>query len=302
MFTGCGTAMVTPFQTDGALDEATLRRLVRRQIEEGIDFLVPCGTTGESPTLTLEEHLRVVAITVEEARHALRRVPVLAGAGGYFTKEVIELAQECQRAGADGVLSVAPYYNKPSQEGLYRHYRAIAESIRIPVIIYNVQGRSGVNVETSTLCRLAEIPNIIGVKEASGNIAQISEVAHRAPKDFILLSGDDAISIAVTALGGSGLISVASNEIPGPMTQLVRAAMNGDFAAARALQRRYMPLMQINFVESNPIPVKWAMYRMGLLEPIYRLPMVEPSEASQQKIEQVLEALSLNGVTVASHH
>ena len=302
MFTGCGTAMVTPFQTDGALDEATLRRLVRRQIEEGIDFLVPCGTTGESPTLTLEEHLRVVAITVEEARHALRRVPVLAGAGGYFTKEVIELAQECQRAGADGVLSVAPYYNKPSQEGLYRHYKAIAESIRIPVIIYNVQGRSGVNVETSTLCRLAEIPNIIGVKEASGNIAQISEVAHRAPKDFILLSGDDAISIAVTALGGSGLISVASNEIPGPMTQLVRAAMNGDFAAARALQRRYMPLMQINFVESNPIPVKWAMYRMGLLEPIYRLPMVEPSEASQQKIEQVLEALSLNGVTVASHH
>jgi len=302
MFTGCGTAMVTPFQTDGALDEATLRRLVRRQIEEGIDFLVPCGTTGESPTLTLEEHLRVVAITVEEARHALRRVPVLAGAGGYFTKEVIELAQECQRAGADGVLSVAPYYNKPSQEGLYRHYKAIAESIRIPVIIYNVQGRSGVNVETSTLCRLAEIPNIIGVKEASGNIAQISEVAHRAPKDFILLSGDDAISIAVTALGGSGLISVASNEIPGPMTQLVRAAMNGDFAAARALQRRYMPLMQINFVESNPIPVKWAMYRMGLLEPIYRLPMVEPSEASQQKIEQVLEALSPNGVTVASHH
>ena len=302
MFTGCGTAMVTPFQTDGALDEATLRRLVRRQIEEGIDFLVPCGTTGESPTLTLEEHLRVVAITVEEAMHALRRVPVLAGAGGYFTKEVIELAQECQRAGADGVLSVAPYYNKPSQEGLYRHYKAIAESIRIPVIIYNVQGRSGVNVETSTLCRLAEIPNIIGVKEASGNIAQISEVAHRAPKDFILLSGDDAISIAVTALGGSGLISVASNEIPGPMTQLVRAAMNGDFAAARALQRRYMPLMQINFVESNPIPVKWAMYRMGLLEPIYRLPMVEPSEASQQKIEQVLEALSLNGVTVASHH
>src|SRR5580693_5033906 len=170
MFTGCGTAMVTPFQADSALDEATLRQLVRRQIEEGIDFLVPCGTTGESPTLTLEEHLRVVATTVEEARHALRRVPVLAGAGGYFTREVIELAQECQRAGADGVLSVAPYYNKPSQEGLYQHYRAIAESIRIPVIVYNVQGRTSVNVETSTLCRLAEIANIIGVKEASGNI------------------------------------------------------------------------------------------------------------------------------------
>src|SRR5580700_4977064 len=286
MFTGCGTAMVTPFQADGSLDEVTLRKLVRRQIEEGIDFLVPCGTTGESPALTREEHLRVVGITVEESRNSLRRVPVLAGAGGYFTREVIELAQECQRAGADGVLSVTPYYNKPSQEGLYQHYRAVAESIRIPLVVYNVQGRTSVNVETSTLWRLAEIPNIVGVKEASGNIAQIAEVAHRAPKDFILLSGDDSIAIAVTALGGRGLISVASNEIPGPMAQLIRAATTGDFAAARALQRRYMPLMQVNFVESNPMPVKWAMARMGLLEPVYRLPMVPPSEASQHKIGQ----------------
>jgi 4-hydroxy-tetrahydrodipicolinate synthase len=294
--------MVTPFRADGSLDEATLRRLVRRQIEEGIDFLVPCGTTGESPTLTPEEHLRVVTITVEETRHALRRVPVLAGAGGYCTREVIEMAQKCQRAGADGVLSVAPYYNKPTQEGLYQHYKAIAESIRIPVVIYNVQGRSSVNVETTTLCRLAEIHNIVGVKEASGNIAQIADVAHRAPEDFILLSGDDSIAIAVTALGGRGLISVASNEIPGPMTQLIREAMSGDFAAARALQRRYMPLLQINFVESNPMPVKWAMARMGLLEPVFRLPMVPPSEASRQKIEQVLESLSLNGVAVAGRH
>ncbi len=168
MFTGCGTAMVTPFMADGSLDEVTLRKLVRRQIEDGIDFLVPCGTTGESPAITLEEHIRVVAITVEEARNALRRVPVLAGAGGYFTREVIELAEECQRAGADGVLSVTPYYNKPSQEGLYQHYKAVAEAIRIPLIVYNVQGRTGVNVETSTLVRLAEIPNIVGGEGSVG--------------------------------------------------------------------------------------------------------------------------------------
>ncbi len=293
MFTGCGTAMVTPFQMDGSLDEAALRRLVRRQIEEGIDFLVPCGTTGESPALTREEHLRVVAITVEEARNSLRRVPVLAGAGGYFTNEVIELAQECEKAGADGVLSVTPYYNKPSQEGLYQHYKAIAEAIRIPIILYNVQGRTGVNIETSTLVRLAEIPNIVGVKEASGNIAQIAEVTSRVPGDFTVLSGDDAITIAVVALGGRGLISVASNEIPREMTQLTRHAINGDFVAARGIQRQYMPLMQVNFVESNPIPVKWAMARMGLLDPSYRLPLVPPSEASQKKIDQVLKDLKL---------
>ena len=304
MFTGCGTAMVTPFQANGSLDEATLRKLVRRQIEEGIDFLVPCGTTGESPALTLEEHLRVVAITVEEAHNSLRRVPVLAGAGGYFTKEVVELAQECQRAGADGVLSVTPYYNKPSQEGLYQHYKAVAESIRLPIVVYNVQGRTGVNVETSTLVRLAEIPNIVGVKEASGNIAQVADVAHSVPERFIVLSGDDAITIPVISLGGRGLISVASNEIPGPMTQLVRLAVHGDFAGARAIQRQYMPLLQVNFVESNPIPVKWAMYRMGLLDPVYRLPLVPPSDASRKKIDDVLESLKLRaeGAVFASRH
>jgi 4-hydroxy-tetrahydrodipicolinate synthase len=303
MFTGCGTAMVTPFAADGSLDEATLRKLVRRQIEDGIDFLVPCGTTGESPAITLEEHVRVVGITVEEARNALRRVPVMAGAGGYFTREVIELAEECQRAGADGVLSVTPYYNKPSQEGLYQHYKAVADAIRIPLIVYNVQGRTGVNVETSTLVRLAEISNIVGVKEASGNISQIAEVAHRVPERFLLLSGDDSIAIPVIALGGRGLISVSSNEIPGPMTQLVRLAMNGDFAGARAVQRQYMSLLQMNFVESNPIPVKWAMSRMGLLDPVYRLPMVPPSEANQRKIDDVLESLKLmEGASVAGRH
>jgi len=308
MFTGCGTAMVTPFQADGSLDEVTVRRLVRRQIEEGIDFLVPCGTTGESPALTQEEHLRVVSIAVEESRRATRRVPVLAGAGGYFTREVIDLARECERAGADGVLSVTPYYNKPSQEGLYLHYKAIADSIGIPVIVYNVPGRTGVNVETSTLVRLAEIPNIVGVKEASGNISQIADVAHRVPEHFTLLSGDDAITLAVTALGGRGLISVSANEIPGPMTQLVRLAVSGDFAGARAIQRRYMPLLQANFVESNPIPVKWAMFRMGLLQPSYRLPLVPPSEANRGRLDRVLEDLELhaplstNGAAVASRH
>ncbi len=290
MFTGCGTAMVTPFRRDGSLDEVTMRALVRRQIEHGIDFLVPCGTTGESPTLTREEHLRVVAITVEEAKG---KVPVLAGAGGYNTREVTELARECQSLGADGILSVTPYYNKPTQEGLYQHYKAIAEAVTAPIVVYNVQGRTGVNVETATLARLAQIENIVGVKEASGNISQMADVIQRVPEDFSVLSGDDAITIPLIALGGCGIISVVSNQIPHVMTELTRRASQGDFAGARELQRRFLPLMQINFVESNPGPVKWAMHRMGLLEPNFRLPMVPPTEASRAKIETVLEAAGL---------
>ena len=288
MFTGCGTAMVTPFRMDGSLDEPTLRRLIRRQIEHGIDFLVPCGTTGESPTLTREEHLRVVEITVEEAKG---KVPVLAGAGGYNTHEVVELARACERLGAHGLLSVTPYYNKPTQEGLYQHYKKIASEVPLPIVIYNIQGRTGVNVETATLARLAEIENIVGVKEASGNISQMAEVLHRLPERFNVLSGDDALTLPLIALGGRGIISVVSNEIPHIMTELARLGNSGDFAAARAIQRRYYPLMQVNFIEANPGPVKWAMYRMGLLEPAYRLPMVPPSEASQAKIERVLEAV-----------
>ena len=290
MFTGCGTAMVTPFRTDGSLDEATLRTLVRRQIEHGIDFLVPCGTTGESPTLTREEHLRVVAITVEESSG---RVPVLAGAGGYNTHEVIELARECESIGADGVLSVTPYYNKPTQEGLFQHYKAIASAVRLPIVVYSIQGRTGINVEPGTLVRLAEIENIVGVKEASGNISQMAEILNRLPEGFTVLSGDDAITLPLIALGGQGVISVVSNQIPRVMTELARLGNQGDFESARELQRRYFPLMQINFVEANPGPVKWAMYRMGLLEPIYRLPMIPPSAASQQKIEQVLDSVGL---------
>jgi 4-hydroxy-tetrahydrodipicolinate synthase len=282
--------MVTPFRTDGSLDEATLRTLVRRQIEHGIDFLVPCGTTGESPTLTREEHLRVVAITVEESSG---RVPVLAGAGGYNTHEVIELARECESIGADGILSVTPYYNKPTQEGLFQHYKAIASAIRLPIVVYNIQGRTGINVEPGTLVRLAEIDNIVGVKEASGNISQMAEILNRLPEGFTVLSGDDAITLPLIALGGQGVISVVSNQIPRVMTELARLGNQGDFESARELQRRYFPLMQINFVEANPGPVKWAMYRMGLLEPIYRLPMIPPSAASQQKIEQVLDSVGL---------
>ena len=290
MFTGCGTALVTPFRRDQSLDEETLRRLVRRQIDAGINFLVPCGTTGESPTLTRAEHLRVVEIAIEEARG---KVPVLGGAGGYCTREVIELARELERLGADGILSVTPYYNKPTQEGLYQHYQAIASAIRIPIVVYSVQGRTGVNVEPSTLARLARIENIVAVKEASGNIAQMAAILNEVPSDFTVLSGDDAVTIPLMAMGGRGIISVASNEIPREMTQLAQACLRGDFESARAIQKRFFALMSVNFVESNPIPVKAAMGLMRLLDPVFRLPMVPPSPANLARIEKVLESAGL---------
>ncbi|MBL8227697.1 MAG: 4-hydroxy-tetrahydrodipicolinate synthase [Bryobacterales bacterium] len=285
MFTGCGTALVTPFTTDRSLDETALRSLVRRQLDAGINFLVPCGTTGESPTLERAEHLRVVEITLEEAKGT---VPVLAGAGGYNTGEVIDLARELQAMGADGILSVTPYYNKPTQEGLYQHYQAIAASISIPIIVYSVQGRTGINVEPSTLARLAQIDNIIGVKEASGNMAQMARVIHEVPERFLVLSGDDSVTLPLMALGGRGVISVVSNQIPTEMTRLAAHCTSGDFASARVLQRKYLQLMEINFVESNPIPVKAAMALMGLVEPVWRLPMCPPSAANLAKIEKVL--------------
>ena len=290
MFTGCGTALVTPFNDDLSLDEVTLRALVRRQIEAGIDFLVPCGTTGESPTLTQKEHLRVVEITLEEAKG---KVPVVAGAGGYNTAEVIHLAKEIEAMGADGLLSVTPYYNKPTQEGLFQHYKAIAAETKLPIIIYSVQGRTGINVEPSTLKRLSENPNFVAVKEASGNISQMARVVHEVPSNFHVLSGDDSITIPLIALGGKGLISVVSNEIPAEMTQLTRLALNGDFAGARALQRKFLPLMEVNFVEANPQPVKAAMAFMGLLRPVWRLPMVSPEPQSLARIERVLADVNL---------
>ena len=290
MFTGCGTALVTPFRRDLSLDEETLRKLVRRQIEAGVNFLVPCGTTGESPTLTRAEHLRVVEITLEEAQS---KVPVLAGAGGYNTHEVIELARELERMGVAGILSVTPYYNKPTQEGLCRHYAAIAASIRLPIVVYSVQGRTGVNVEPATLARLAAIENIVGVKEASGSIAQVATILNQVPTTFTVLSGDDAVTIPVMALGGRGIVSVAANQVPGEMTQLAQACLRGDFETARRIQARYLPLMNINFVESNPIPVKAAMGLMGLLEPVYRLPLTPPSPANLARIAKVLEDAGL---------
>jgi 4-hydroxy-tetrahydrodipicolinate synthase len=287
-FTGCGTALVTPFRKDQSLDEETLRKLVRRQIQAGINFLVPCGTTGESPTLTRAEHLRVVEITIQEAKG---KVPVLAGAGGYNTAEVIELARELQNMGADGILSVTPYYNKPTQEGLIQHFKAIAQAVRLPIVIYNIQGRTGVNVETATLRRLAEIDNIVGVKEASGNIGQMASV----------LSGDDATVIPLIALGGRGVISVVANEIPAEFSKLTKLALAGDFGGARAIQRQWFSLMDVNFCEVNPGPVKAAMAMMGLLEPVFRLPMVPPSEANRTKIEAVLETSGLLAAARSSH-
>ncbi|MGD0201095.1 MAG: 4-hydroxy-tetrahydrodipicolinate synthase [Bryobacteraceae bacterium] len=297
MFTGCGTALVTPFRQDQSLDEATLRRLVRRQIEAGIDFLVACGTTGENPTLTRRDHLRVVEITLEEAQG---RIPVVGGAGGYNTAEVIELAREVEAVGAQGLLSVTPYYNKPTQEGLYQHYKAIAAAVRLPIIVYSVQSRTALNVEPATLKRLAGIDNIVAVKEASGMIGQISAVIAEVPEQFTVLSGDDALALPVIALGGRGLISTTSNEIPAEMTRLVQLSLANDFPAARELQKKLLPLIQVNFIETNPIPVKAAMALMGLLEPVWRLPLVPPKPESLARIQRVLESLGLLPSTHAS--
>jgi 4-hydroxy-tetrahydrodipicolinate synthase len=289
-FTGCGTALVTPFARDGALDEAGVKRLAKRQIDAGIHFLVPCGTTGESPTLTADERARVVELVVAEAKG---RVPVLAGAGGYDTMEVVHAARRMQQAGADGLLSVTPYYNKPTPDGLYQHYRAIAEAVPLPVIVYNVPGRTGCNVDPATLARLATIPNVIGVKEASGNVSQMCDVCRAVPESFLVLSGDDVLTLPLMAVGGRGIISVASNEVPAEMAQMVEAAERGDFAAARRIHNDLHALMTINFVESNPIPVKSAMAAMGLLEEVYRLPMVPPRPESKAKILAVLQKLKL---------
>ena len=295
-FTGVGTALVTPFTQSGALDEVGVRCLGRRQIDAGVHFLCPCGTTGESPTLTDGERTLIVEILVDEANGA---VPVLAGAGGNNTTEVIHQADAMRHAGASGLLSVTPYYNKPTQEGLYQHYRAIAESTSLLIIVYNVPGRTGVNVEVATLARLAQIPNIVGVKEASGNVTQMCEICRALPHDFIVLSGDDALTLPLMAVGGRGIISVASNEIPFEMAQMVEAAERGDFAAARGIHARILPLMLGNFIESNPIPVKAAMAAMGLLDEHYRLPMCAPKPESRQKIADVLKELGLLKAAVA---
>jgi len=291
-WTGVGTALVTPFTADDSVDEAAVRRLARRQIEAGIHFLSPCGTTGEAPTLSTDEKVRVVELVVEEAAG---RVPVLAGAGGYDTREVVQLVRRMERAGAQGILSVTPYYSRPTPEGLFQHYQAVADSTQLPIVLYNVPGRTSVNVDVHTLVRIAQLRNIVAVKEASGNIAQMVEICATLPESFIVLSGDDALTLPLMAVGGHGVISVASNEVPAEMTQLVELGERGDFAAARRLHRWLFPLLRVNFVEANPGPVKAAMAAMGLLAERYRLPMVPPSSTSRERILDVLQELKLLG-------
>jgi 4-hydroxy-tetrahydrodipicolinate synthase len=289
-FTGLGTALVTPFTRSGDMDEQAVRRLGRRQIDSGAHFLVPAGTTGENPTLDMRERIRMVEILVDEAKgHA----PVLAGCGGYNTREIVHLAKEMQQAGADGLLSVTPYYSKPTQEGIVQHFTAIADATPLPVVLYNIPGRTGVNIETPTMTRLAQVPNIVGVKEASGSLSQMCDVLRSVPPEFLVLSGDDALTLPLMAVGGRGVISVASNQIPKEMSQMVEAAERNDFAGAREIHNRIVGLMQINFIEGNPGPVKYAMAAMGLIEEVFRLPIVPPKPESKAKIDTVLKTLGL---------
>jgi len=288
---GCGTALVTPFRQDGSVDETTLRNLVNWQVESGIDFLLPCGTTGETPTLSRDEWLQVIDLTIEVVAG---RVPVVAGATSNSTSDAIEKAREvAARPGVNAILTASPYYNKPTQEGQYRHFKAVAEAVDKPLILYNVPGRTGVNLEASTLARLAELPNILGVKEASGNIAQIAETCNAVPAHFLVFSGDDSLTLPVVALGGVGVISVASNEIPHEMAEMTRLALSNDWAGARTLYRKYLPLMLANFIESNPMPVKAALAMMGRIEEVYRLPMVPMRRDTRSRLQKVLTEVGL---------
>src|SRR5690349_1834640 len=288
---GCGTALVTPFKSDGSIDEQALRALVAWQVESGVDFLVPCGTTGETPTLTHDEWLRVIDLTIETAAG---RVPIVAGASSNSTRDAIAKAQElATRPGVDAILTASPYYNKPTQEGQYQHFRAIAEAVNKPIILYNVPSRTAVNIEPATVARLAELPNVIGVKEASGNLVQIAEICNAAHPDFSVLSGDDALTLPVVALGGVGIISVASNEIPHEMAEMTRLALNNDWSAARELCRKYLPLMQANFIESSPMPVKAVLAMMGRIEEVYRLPMVAVRRDTRSKLQKIASEAGL---------
>jgi 4-hydroxy-tetrahydrodipicolinate synthase len=283
---GCGTALVTPFRQDGCIDDTALRNLVAWQVESGIDFLVPCGTTGETPTLTHDEWLYVIDTTIEIAAG---RVPIVAGATSNSTHDAVEKAKEiAARPGVNAILTASPYYNKPTQEGQYRHFKAIAEAVGDkPIILYNVPGRTGANIEPGTLARLGEIPNIVGVKEASGSMTQIAEVINAVPDGFLVFSGDDAVTLPVISIGGVGIISVASNEIPHEMSAMTRAALNNDWTTARSLHRKYLPLMQANFTESSPIPVKAVLAMMGRIEEVYRLPLVPMRRDTRSRLQKV---------------
>jgi 4-hydroxy-tetrahydrodipicolinate synthase len=289
---GCATALVTPFKADGAIDEHRLRALVDRQITGGVRLLVPCGTTGESATMTEAEDQMVIAITIEVARGRAR---VIAGTGSNSTAAAIEYSQRARDLGADAVLQVAPWYNKPTQEGLYAHFRAVAESIpETPIMLYNVPGRTSSNIAAPTVLRLArDCENIVAVKEASGNLTQIMEILRERPANFCVLSGDDAVTLPLIALGAEGIVSVASNEIPDLMSRLTELALAGNWTEARALHYRILPLMEINFIESSPGPVKAAMAMMGLLDENFRLPLVPIQEKSRVRIREVIAELGL---------
>lgn len=287
---GCGTALVTPFHRDGSIDEEALRKLVQFQLREGIDFLVPCGTTGETPTLEHGEYLGVIRLVVQETGG---KVPIIAGVGGNNTHKVAALAEEVEKLGIQGILSVAPYYNKPTQEGVYQHFKVIAESTSLPVVLYNVPSRTSSNIEPSTVARLARIPNVVAMKEASGSIVQQMEVLNAVPSTFAVLSGDDAFTFPLMAAGGAGVISVVSNEIPGSMARLTRLMLERSYDEARELNAKLLPLMQANFIETNPIPVKAALAMMGMIEEVYRLPLVPMRPENRAKLEKVLVAQEL---------
>ena len=288
---GCGTAIVTPFKSDGSVDEKALRNFVAWQVESKIDFLVPCGTTGETPTLTRDEWLRVIEITIEAAGG---RVPIVAGATSNCTSEAVERAKTVAKIkGVDAILTASPYYNKPTQEGQYQHFKAIAEAVDKPLVLYNVPGRTAANIEPATLARLAQIENIVAVKEASGSLSQIADVCNAVPESFLVFSGDDAVTLPVISLGGVGIISVASNEIPKEMAEMTRAALTGDWITARRIHRKYLPLMQANFLESNPMPVKCVLARMGKMAENYRLPMLRVKPETRTKLEKIAKEAGL---------
>jgi len=289
MFRGAITALVTPFK-DGKVDEAALRELIEFQIANGIDGLVPCGTTGESPTLSHDEHDRVIEITIDAAK---KRVPVIAGTGSNSTTEALRLTRHAYEAGADGALIACPYYNKPTQEGLYRHYQLIAKSVPLPIIPYNIPGRTGVNMSPELMARLAEIDNIVGVKEASGSLKQMNDVLDLCGPEFDVLSGDDGFTLPLMAIGGKGVISVASNIVPADMAAMVDAAEAGDFAAARALHAKMSPLFDVLFIKVNPIPVKAALALMGRIVCEYRLPLCPMAPANHEKLKAALTRYGL---------
>jgi 4-hydroxy-tetrahydrodipicolinate synthase len=289
-FQGSFVAMVTPFR-NGKVDEAKLKELVEFHITHGTDGLIPCGTTGESPSLSHDEHRRVVELVIEAARGRIR---VVAGTGSNSTAEAIDMTRHAERAGATGALVVNPYYNKPTQEGLYRHFRAVAESVAIPILLYNIQSRTAINVETDTMARLVrDAKNIVGVKEASGSLDQMSQVIAACGPDFSVLSGDDNITLPLLAIGGSGVVSVIANIVPRETADLVHAALEGDWKRARDLHYRLFPLARAAFLETNPIPIKEAMALAGMIEPEFRLPMCRMSDANREKLRAILKPYGL---------